>query len=64
VPLYLLETFVEGRFSGTSYRAANWTYLGPTRGYSKKGAGHLQHKNIKDIYVYPLVKDFRQRLSS
>jgi len=64
VPLYLLETFVEGRFSGTSYRAANWTYLGPTRGYSKKGAGHLQHKNIKDIYVYPLVKDFRKKLGS
>jgi hypothetical protein len=64
VPLYLLETFVEKRFSGTSYRAANWTYLGPTRGYSKKGACHLQHKNIKDIYVYPLVKDFRKKLGS
>ena len=64
MPLYLLETFVEKRFSGTSYRAANWTYLGPTRGYSKKGAGHLQHKNIKDIYVYPLVKDFRKKLGS
>jgi len=64
VPLYLLETFVEKRFSGTSYRAANWTYLGPTRGYSKKGAGHLKHENIKDIYVYPLAEDFRQRLSS
>jgi len=64
ITLYLLETFVEKRFSGTSYRAANWTYLGPTRGYSKKGARHLRHENIKDIYVYPLVKDFRQRLSS
>jgi len=64
VHLYLLETFVEGRFSGTSYRAANWTYLGPTRGYSKKGARHLKHENIKDIYVYPLAEDFRQRLSS
>ena len=64
VHLYLLETFVEKRFSGTSYRAANWTYLGPTRGYSKKGARHLKHENIKDIYVYPLVEDFRQRLSS
>ena len=64
VHLYLLETFVEKRFSGTSYRAANWTYLGPTRGYSKKGARHLKHENIKDIYVYPLAEDFRQRLSS
>jgi|TARA_B100000315_G_scaffold255574_1_gene299244 hypothetical protein len=63
--LYLLETFVEcGRFSGTSYRAANWTHLGQTRGYSKKGASHLKHENIKDIYVYPLVKDFREKLKS
>lgn len=64
VHLYLLETFVEKRFSGTSYRAANWTYLGPTRGYSKRGARHLKHENIKDIYVYPLEKDFREKLGS
>jgi hypothetical protein len=64
VHLYLLETFVEKRFSGTSYRAANWTYLGPTRGYSKKGARHLKHENIKDIYVYPLAEDFREELGS
>lgn len=64
VHLYLLETFVEKRFSGVSYRAANWTYLGPTRGYSKKGARHLKHENIKDIYVYPLAEDFREKLGS
>lgn len=64
-PLYLLETFVEtGRFLGTSYRASNWTYLGRTKGYSKKGASHKNHKNIKDIYVYPLAKNFRERMGS
>jgi hypothetical protein len=64
-PLYLLETFVEtGRFSGTSYKAANWTYLGRTKGYSKKGASHANHKNIKDIYVYPLTPNFTERMGS
>jgi len=62
-PIYLLETFVErGRFSGTSYKAANWAYLGKTKGYSKKGSSHSRHKNIKDIYVYPLLSDFRERM--
>ena len=63
--LYLLETFVEtDRFSGTSYKAANWTYLGRTKGYSKKGASHSAHKNIKDIYIYPLTPDFRERMGA
>ena len=64
-PIYLLETFVEsGRFLGTSYRAANWVYLGKTKGYSKKGSSHSRHKNIKDIYVYPLTPDFRERMGA
>jgi len=63
-PLYLLETFVEtGKFLGTSYKAANWTYLGKTKGYSKKGASHTSHENIKDIYVYPLAKNFKEGMS-
>lgn len=62
-PVYLLETFVEAnRFLGTSYKAANWIYLGVTKGYSKKGASHAIHENIKDIYIYPLCKDFRKRM--
>lgn len=32
-PIYLLETFVQkDRFKGTSYKAANWQYLGDTKG--------------------------------
>ena len=63
--LYLLETFVEtDRFLGTSYKAANWTYLGRTKGYSKKGPSHKNHKNIKDIYVYPLARNFAERMGS
>jgi hypothetical protein len=62
-PLYALETFVEReRFQGTCYKAANWTYVGKTTGRgrdSKSGAAVLP---IKDIYVYPLCKKYRELL--
>ncbi len=61
--VYLLETFVEtDRFKGTCYKAANWTYLGQTKGSSKRGSSHHYHGNIKDIYAYPLREDFRNKL--
>ncbi len=60
-PLYLLETFVEkNRFKGTCYKAANWIYVGQTKGIAKKGHDHLFHGNIKNVYLYPLRKDFRK----
>jgi hypothetical protein len=63
-PLYLLETFVEqDRFKGTCYKAANWIRTGHTKGTSKRGHDHLFHGNIKDVYLYPLRKDFRKKLS-
>jgi hypothetical protein len=62
-PLYLLETFVEkNRFKGTCYKAANWIWTGQTKGTAKKGHIHLNHGNIKDVYLYPLRKDFRKKL--
>ena len=62
-PLYLLETFVEkNRFKGTCYKAANWTCVGQTKGTAKKGHDHLFHGKIKDVYLYPLRKDFRKKL--
>ncbi len=63
-PLYLLETFVEkNRFKGTCYRAANWIRVGQTKGTAKRGHDHLFHGNIKDVYLYPLRKDFRKKLT-
>ena len=63
-PIYLLETFVEReRFEGTCYKAANWKYLGETKGSAKRGSSHLFHGNIKKIFVYPLYKDFREKLT-
>jgi len=62
-PLFLLETFVEkNRFKGTCYKAANWICTGQTKGTAKKGHVHLNHGNIKDVYLYPLRKDFRKKL--
>ncbi len=64
-PVYLLETFVEKeRFPGTCYKAANWICVGQTKGTAKKGHDHLVHGLIKDIFLYPLRKDFREKLIS
>ena len=62
--VYLLETFVEqDRFKGTCYKAANWTCVGQTKGTAKRGHDHLFHGNIKGVYLYPLRKDFRKKLT-
>lgn len=60
----LLETLVDAdRFRGTCYRAANWIYLGQTTGRGRMDREHKAHgQAIKNIYVYPLVRDARQRL--
>ncbi len=62
-PLYMLETFVEqDRFKGTCYKASNWQRVGETKGTSKKGHKHLKHGKIKDVYLYPLDKNFKRLL--
>lgn len=62
-PVYLLETFVErDRFAGTCYKAANWQCVGATRGHAKKNNKFYYHGQIKDVYLYPLVSSFRNRL--
>jgi len=56
----LLETFVEKpRFKGTCYKAANWRYLGQTKGRGKLGPAGKQSVPIKDLWVYPLDAAFR-----
>ena len=60
----LLETFVEkDRFAGTSYKAANWTYVGETKGRGKLGPSGKQSVPIKDMWLYPLARDFRSTLT-
>lgn len=59
----LLETFVEiPRFTGTSYRAANWIRLGQTQGRGKLEKQHRRIAPLKDIWVYALHRDFRKIL--
>jgi len=61
----LLETFVQkNRFKGTCYRAANWILLGQTQGRGKLDRYNKYPLPIKDIFVYPLNKYFRQILHS
>jgi hypothetical protein len=63
-PIHWLETFVDPqRFRGTCYRAANWIPLGMTTGRGKDDRQHRVNRSIKQVLGYPLVKDFRQRLS-
>jgi len=59
----LLETFVETpRFKGTAYKSANWQRVGQTQGRGKLGQPWENNLPIKDIWLYPLHKRFRQFL--
>jgi Druantia protein DruA len=64
-PIYLLETFIDPeRFRGTAYQAANWIYLGQSSGRGKDDLTHRANRSLKELWVYPLVADFRARLAS
>lgn len=61
----LLETFVEReRFRGACYRAANWVCVGQTQGRGKKHRYKTPGVPVKDIWLYPLIRDFRRVLVS
>ena len=60
----LLETFVEvDRFEGTCYRAANWIPLGLTTGRGKASNSRRPNRSLKQVWGYPLEKQFRQLLA-
>ncbi|HTC79823.1 MAG TPA: DUF4338 domain-containing protein [Terriglobales bacterium] len=60
----LLETLVDAkRLRGTCYRAANWIHVGQTTGRGRMDREHTARgQAVKDICVYPLARDARQRL--
>jgi len=64
-PIVLLETFVDPRyFHGTVYRAANWVYVGDTRGYRRTREGYSTTAQApKQVFVRPLVARAQARLS-
>jgi hypothetical protein len=64
-PVWLAETFVDSeRFRATCYRAANWCWVGRTRGRSRQDRLHRLRVPVKDVYLFPLVADFREQLCS
>lgn len=64
-PLLLAETFVDGsRFKGTCYRASNWIRVGETSGWSRRGKVYSFHGQPKEVFVFPLHRRARERLSA
>ena len=62
-PIHLVETFVQqDRFRATAYRAANWIRVGQTTGRTRQDRFYSLQTPIKDVYVYPLQRNFRQHL--
>jgi hypothetical protein len=59
----LIESFVQtDKFAGTCYKAANWQKIGVTKGRGKHDRHNLYAVPKKDIWVYPLCKNFKERL--
>lgn len=59
----LLETLVDrSRYQGTCYRAANWTSVGFTQGRGRMDHDRTSAAARKEIFLYPLVRDWRRRL--
>ena len=61
----LIETFVDTtKYAGTSYRSANWEYVGQTSGRGFSDPKNECKETIKEIFVYPLTPDWRQTLTN
>ncbi len=59
----LVETFVDPtRYKGTCYRAANWQFVGQTAARATAYANGKVSDGAKDIYLYPLCRNWRQQL--
>ena len=64
-PILLIETFVDPqRFRGTIYKAANWIYVGNTKGFHRTRQGYsAKAHSPKMVFVKPLVSDAQALLS-
>jgi hypothetical protein len=59
----LAETFVDmARYRGSSYRAANWKWVGISQGRGRQDRQRTAQLSKKLVFVYPLAKTFRQQL--
>jgi hypothetical protein len=64
-PIVLLETFVDPqRFRGTIYKAANWIYVGDTKGFHRTRQGYsAKPHSPKMVFLKPLISDVQALLS-
>lgn len=64
-PIMLLETFVDPKyFLGTVYKAANWNYVGDTKGFRRTRKGYsAEPDSPKMVFLRPLRHDARDVLS-
>jgi hypothetical protein len=51
------------RFTGACYKAANWVCVGKTAGRGKKDVHHENKLPVKSVWLYPLAKNFKQKLT-
>ncbi|MDO8686476.1 MAG: DUF4338 domain-containing protein [Clostridiales bacterium] len=59
----LVETFINlSYFKGICYKAANWIYLGETKGRGRMDRDRECTLSKKAIYMYPLQNDFKEIL--
>jgi len=59
----LLESFVDKtHYKGTCYKAANWQWIGRTKGRGRQDLLKKHEETVKDIYIYPFDKDFRIKM--
>ena len=57
-----LETLVDrSPYAGTCYRAANWICVGQTQGRGRMDRTHQADRSIKDIWLYPLARHWREQ---
>lgn len=64
-PLLLLETFVDPtRFNGTIYKAANWQFVGYSKGYQRTRNGYSNTSGApKMVFLNPLRRNTYNLLS-
>jgi hypothetical protein len=60
---WLVESFVDtSHFDGACYKASNWKLIGKSCGRGRQDRKKDASLSHKDIYIYPLIDDFRQRM--
>ena len=60
---WLVESFVDtSRYSGTCYQAANWIPVGKTKGRGRQDRFTQAALSVKEIYMYPIDRDFRKQM--